>query len=268
MKKFNLVSKPFAHAYSSTWWKKSSNILWEYNTKDNPITFYIDGDLFQGINDRNDGKLKFLWNLESPQYNDNSINHIKNNLNDVLDTYELIFVYSDELLNLHPKFKFLPASGFWIENPNIFEKTKLISMICSDKTKTKLQQYRVDYAKTNKDKFDLYGHISNGIQNKEEGLKDYMFSICVENDDYNTYYTEKILDSFATGTIPIYKGTKNIINHFNGNGILFLDEINLDELTPELYYSKIEFVKENFEKVLEYNVLEDFMYKKYMLDYI
>jgi len=268
MKKFNLVSKPFAHAYSSTWWKKSSNILWEYNTNDNPITFYIDGDLFQGINDKNNGKLKFLWNLESPQYNNNSINHIKNNLNDVLDTYELIFTYSDELLNLHPKFKFLPAGGFWIETPNIFEKTKLISMICSDKTKTELQQYRVDYAKKNKDKFDLYGHISNGIKNKEEGLKDYMFSICVENDDYNTYFTEKILDSFATGTIPIYKGTKNIINHFNGNGILFLDEINLDELTPELYYSKMEFVKENFEKVLEYNVLEDFIYKKYMLDYI
>ena len=250
MKKFNLVSKPFAHAYSSTWWKKSSNILWEYNTNDNPITFYIDGDLFQGINDKNNGKLKFLWNLESPQYNNNSINHIKNNLNDVLDTYELIFTYSDELLNLHPKFKFLPAGGFWIETPNIFEKTKLISMICSDKTKTELQQYRVDYAKKNKDNFDLYGHISNGIKNKEEGLKDYMFSICVENDDYNTYFTEKILDSFATGTIPIYKGTKNIINHFNGNGILFLDEINLDELTPELYYSKMEFVKENFEKVL------------------
>ena len=73
MKKFNLVSKPFAHAYSSTWWKKSSNILWEYNTNDNPITFYIDGDLFQGINDKNNGKLKFLWNLESPQYNNNSI---------------------------------------------------------------------------------------------------------------------------------------------------------------------------------------------------
>jgi hypothetical protein len=94
-----------------------------------------------------------------------------------------------------------------------------------------------------------------------------MFSVCVENDVYDTYFTEKILDSFATGTIPIYKGTKKVINHFNENGILFLDDINLDELTPELYFSKLDYVKENFEKVLSLNVLEDYMFDKYLINY-
>ena len=44
-----------------------------------------------------------------------------------------------------------------------------------------------------------------------------MFSVCIENDVYDTYFTEKILDCFATGTIPIYKGTKNklVIQTFN-----------------------------------------------------
>lgn len=267
MKKFNLVSTQFAHAYSSTWYKKSDNVLWEYDTKNNPITFYIDGDLFQGINDKNDGKLKFLWGLESPQYNNNFINQVKSNLDEVLDTYELIFTYSDELLNLSPKFKFLPAGGFWIESPDMYEKTKLTSMICSDKIKTPLQQFRVNYANTNKDKFDLYGHLCNGIQKKEDGLNDYMFSVCVENDEHDTYFTEKILDAFATGTIPIYKGTKKVINHFNENGILFLDDTNLDELTPELYFSKLDAVKENFEKVLSLNVLEDYMFDKHLINY-
>lgn len=268
MKTFNLVSKPFAHAYSSTWWKTSDKITWEYDTKNNPITFYIDGDLFQGINDRNDGKLKFLWGLESPQYNNDFIHHVKHNLNDVLDTYELIFTYSDELLSLSPKFKFLPAGGFWIESPNLYEKTKLISMICSDKVKTPLQQFRVDYALSNKDNLDLYGHLYKGIQKKEEGLIDYMFSVCIENDEHDTYFTEKILDAFATGTIPIYKGTKKVVNHFNENGILFLDDISLNDLTPELYFSKIDAVKENFEKVLSLNVLENYMFDKYMVNYV
>jgi len=267
MKKINLASKPFAHAYPSTWYKKSNNITWEYDTKNNPITFYIDGDLFQGLNDKNDGKLKFLWGLESPQYNNSFIHHVKSNLEQVLETYETIFTYSEELLNLDSKFKFLPAGGFWIETPQIHEKTKLVSMICSDKQKTELQQFRVNYANNNKHKLDLYGHLCNGIQKKEEGLNDYMFSVCVENDIHDTYFTEKILDAFATGTIPVYKGTKNIVNHFNENGILFLDDVNIEDLTPELYFSKIESVKENFEKVLSLNVLEDYMYDKYLINY-
>ena len=268
MKTFNLVSKPFAHAYSSTWWKTSDKMSWEYDTKNNPITFYIDSDLYSGINEKNDGKLKFLWGLESPQYNNDFINHVKNNLESVLDTFELIFTYSDELISLDPKFKFLPAGGFWIESPKIYEKTKLLSMICSDKVKTPLQQFRVNYALENKDNLDLYGHLYKGIQKKEEGLNDYMFSVCIENDEHDTYFTEKILDAFATGTIPIYKGTRKIVNHFNENGILFLDDINLNDITPELYFSKMDVVKENFEKVLSLNVLENYMYDKYIINYV
>jgi hypothetical protein len=268
MNTFNLVSKPFAHAYSSTWWKTSDKMAWEYDTKNNPITFYIDGDLYSGIGEKNDGKLKFLWGLESPQYNNDFIQHVKSNLDAVLDTYELIFTYSDELLSLDPKFQFLPAGGFWVESPKIYEKTKLVSMICSDKKKTPLQQFRTNYAMENKDKFDLYGHLYKGIQKKEEGIIDYMFSICVENDEHDTYFTEKILDAFATGTIPIYKGTRNVVNHFNSDGILFLDDVNLDDLTPELYYSKMDAIKENFEKVLPLNVLENYMFDKYIVNYV
>jgi hypothetical protein len=141
-------------------------------------------------------------------------------------------------------------------------------MICSDKTRTELQQFRVNFANSNKDKIDVYGHLCRGIQKKEEGLNDYMFSVCIENDIHDTYFTEKILDAFATGTIPIYKGTKNVVNHFNAGGILFLDDINIDDLTEDLYYSKLEYVKENFEKVQELNVLENWMYKNYLKDII
>jgi hypothetical protein len=264
MIKINLNSSGFSHAPSSTWYKKSKYIIWEYNTKNNPITFYIDGDIFSGISDKNDGKLKFLWGLESPQYNSDFFNLVINNLDEVLETYEMIFTYNDELVKLHPKFKWGPGNGFWIETPKIYEKTKLVSMICSGKRQTELQNFRVNYSEINKDKLDLYGNINNHITLKEEGLIDYMFSVCVENDMCDTYFTEKILDCFATGTIPIYKGTKNIVNHFNQNGIIFLDDISLDDLTPELYYSKMNYIKENFEKVLSFNVNEDWLYDKYL----
>jgi hypothetical protein len=264
MVKINLNSSGFSHAPSSTWYKNSKYITWEYNTKNNPITFYIDGDIFAGISDKNDGKLKFLWGLESPQYNSDFFNLVINNLDEVLETYEMIFTYNDELVKLHPKFKWGPGNGFWVESPKIYNKSKLVSMICSDKRFTELQKFRFNYAVTNKDKLDLYGNINNHITLKEEGLIDYMFSVCIENDMCDTYFTEKILDCFATGTIPIYKGTKNIVNHFNQNGIIFLDDISLDDLTPELYYSKMDYIKENFEKVLPFNVNEDWLYDNYL----
>ena len=268
MYSLNMASETFSHSQSSTWTKKSNYITWNYGSEKNNITFYIDGDLFKGINNKNDGKLKFLWGLESPKFNDNFVQNIKNNLDEILNTFELIFTYSDELLKLDPKFVFCPAAGFWIIEPKIYEKNKLISMISSGKDYTELQKFRLNFAKLNKDKIDLFGHAFKSIGQKDEGFKDYMYSVCIENDESDTYFTEKILDAFATGTIPVYKGTKKIINHFNKDGIIFLDDINLDDLTEDLYLSKKDAILENFNKVLELNVLEDWIYNKYLYTYL
>jgi hypothetical protein len=259
-------SRGFSHAPSSTWYKQSDFITWDYGSRDNHITFYIDGDMNQGFNEKSDGKKKFLWGLESPKYNDDFISRVKNNLNEVLDTFEMIFTYSDELLSLDSKFKFCPANGFWVDEAKLHEKNKLVSMICSDKQKTEQQRFRVEFANSNKDKVDVMGHLCRGIQKKEEGLNDYMFSVCIENDTHDTYFTEKVLDAFATGTIPIYKGTRNIVNHFNPQGILFLDDVEIDDLTEDLYFSKLEYVKENLEIVKGLDVLENWMYNKYLKD--
>jgi hypothetical protein len=106
--------------------------------------------------------------------------------------------------------------------------------------------------------------MNKKIEKKELGLNDYMFSVCIENCEHDTYFTEKILDCFATGTIPIYKGTRKITNHFNEDGILFLDDIDIDNLNEDLYLSKIDSVIDNFERVLKYDVLEDWIYDKYI----
>jgi hypothetical protein len=237
-------------------------------TKNN-ITFYVDcSSIKSGIMDKKNGKIKYLWHLESPILNQSFVDIVKSNLEEVLDTYENIFTYSDELLSLHPKFVFSPANGFWIESPNIHEKTKPISMICSSKQGSELQKFRVDFAKKNKTKLDLYGGIGNPIPNKELGLNEYMFSVCVENCDYNTYFTEKILDCFATGTIPIYKGTRNIIKHFNEEGIIFLDDIDIHNLNKDIYFSKMDAIKDNFERALKYNILEDWIFDTHLFNTI
>ena len=48
-------------------------------------------------------------------------------------------------------------------------------------------------------------------KNKQETMSHFKFSLCCENIEY---ITEKIIDCFLAGTIPIYLGSNDIANHF------------------------------------------------------
>jgi len=112
---------------------------------------------------------------------------------------------------------------------------------------------------------DFYGRGFNEIENKEEGLIDYMFSVAIENASYATYFTEKIQDCFATGTIPVYYGAPDIGKFFNPKGIITLDdEFNVDLLTSEMYYDRLDAVKENLEIVKDFAINEDYIYNTYL----
>ena len=138
-------------------------------------------------------------------------------------------------------------------------------MITSNKTLTEQQVYRVGVANKFKDQIDLFGRGFNPVDKKEEGLIDYMFSIAIENDTYPSYYTEKITDCFACGTIPIYKGTPDIGDFFNLDGIIILDEdFTPDQLSTDLYISKKDAIKDNYERVRKVDILEDWIYDTYL----
>ena len=126
-------------------------------------------------------------------------------------------------------------------------------------------QYRLVWVNKLKDKLDFYGRGFNPIVNKEDGLKDYMFSVAIENKSCNGYFSEKIQDCFATGTIPIYHGAPDIGKFFNPKGIITLtDDFDVSLLTPELYYGKMDAVKENFEIVQNSLIVDDYLYKTHL----
>lgn len=264
MRIFNLKSHLFKYNKSSTLNKLPQNFFWDFHKNSGEIDFYIDGDIEKAIFDQKNGRKKILWTLESPFYNQNVFSYIIKNLNLVLDTFELIFTYNDDLLSLNEKFKWIPATGFWIKEPEIKKKTKLISMITSKKKYTPQQSMRCNFALENNQKLDLFGEGYNPILNKEEGLSDYMFSVCIENAIFDTYFTEKILDCFATGTIPIYSGTKKISDYFDVNGIIFLDSVKIEDLNEDTYYEKMNSIKKNFDLCLNYDLPENFFIKKYL----
>jgi glycosyltransferase involved in cell wall biosynthesis len=159
---------------------------------------------------------------------------------------------------------------------SIYEKNKLVSFITSNKTFTDWHRFRtecVNYLLKNNQKFDLYGVGYNEINQKILGLKDYYFSIAIENGNQKNYFTEKILDCFLTGTIPIYKGCPNIDDFFDKNGIITFNDKEelleiLDNLTPEIYQSKLDSIKNNYETALKWRWDNDIYFDKFLKNII
>ena len=84
-----------------------------------------------------------------------------------------------------------------------------------------------------------------------------MFSFIVENTMHNNYFTEKILDAMMCKTVPIYWGCTNIEEYFDARGIIQVrsddEAINvMNKLTPKDYQDRIEFIEENYRRVVKY----------------
>ena len=263
--KFNLVGNSFTHVSGgnkgySVHGKESKHVEWVFDGS-GEATFYVDNTLEQAFIDEVSGP-KYGWLLESKFVTPQIVDAVRMFPEKYLETFDLIFTHNKDLLNIDSKFKWCPAQGFWIKEPKIYEKTKMISMIASNKSFTEGQQNRLQWVEMLRDQVDLYGRGFNEIANKEEGLCDYMFSVVIENGVYESYYTEKILDCFATGTIPVYLGSPDIGEHFNSEGIIQLSEEF--EVSDEIYFSKLGAIKDNLERVKELEVLEDFIYLNYL----
>ena len=51
---------------------------------------------------------------------------------------------------------------------------------------------------------------------------------------------------------------------FNTEGMIILeDSFDIESLTEDVYYDKMDAVKDNFERALKMEILEDFIYENY-----
>lgn len=262
---FQIVGNTFLHLSGgnkgfSVHGKQSRYINWSTNPCD--VVFYVDNEAIKGLSNTSDQK-KYAWLLESRGIVPGLLEHILSNTQAYLDTYEMIFTHDQTLLSIDSKFKWVPGQGFWIKNPMVYQKHKLVSMISSSKSMLEGHRQRLAFVEKFKDHVDLYGRGFNEIDNKEQGLCDYMFSVAIENDQYPTYFTEKILDCFATGTIPVYLGAPDIGGHFNLDAILTVDQFDLVDKT--YYYDNMDAIIDNLERAKKMEVLEDFIYENYLL---
>ena len=235
------------------------------------ITYFTD-KLIHLVKEIN-SKIKIAILFEPPEL----LPEIYNEVQQYEEDYDLIFTYAHELLDRRPeKYKFFPADIAAIEDPSckMHEKTKLVSMIYSDKVQLQGHQLRHVIAEQflpdiGYDKIDFYGTgTAKPLKNKSEGCNDYMFQIAVENAYRKDYFADKILDCFITGTIPIYWGCPNIADYFDTRGILIFntfDELKeiMESLSEEKYNSMLEYAKINFDIAKEkYMNFDDYFFEK------
>ena len=190
------------------------------------------------------------------------------------DHFDYIFTYNPDLLKRNPdKYKFAPSDTISVDLPSvkIHDKSKLVTMMYSKKAWLPGHQARQLIAKQIVPSVDchvdIYGYgPEKHVAYKSEGMNDYMFSIEVENSYLENYFTEKPLDCFATGTIPIYCGCPNIGDWFVTDGIItFTDGQELidilNSLTPKMYEDRLDAVKANYKKALKYLEQDDNLYE-------
>ena len=104
------------------------------------------------------------------------------------------------------------------------------------------------------------------IKDKIEGLKDYRYHFVIENVRRDFWFTEKLIDCFVTGTIPIFWGCPGINGYFNTKGMKIFQKLTdlpplLKECTVEEYDRMLPFIKINFKKAKNYILAEDYIYK-------
>lgn len=265
-KKFKIIDQMFAHAVYSTDYQESKYIQWDrtpINNNDKYI-FYTDYSLDQV---RNNDLTKIGWLLESPDITATSYRWLSYNNN----KFDFVLTHNKELLDRDENFKFCPTGGCWIkpDDQKIYNKTKIISIIASAKRQTHGHILRHQSILEFRNKLDVYGRGYNPIDYKLDALRDYAFSLTIENTKKDYYFTEKLIDCFMTGTVPIYWGCPSIGNFFNTDGMIIFDTISdlekiLKEISIDKYIKMKSAIDDNFERAKEYLIAEDYIYKNYL----
>jgi hypothetical protein len=214
--------------------------------------------------------------MEGKEYHRTYYDYISNNNK----KFDLILTFDKTLLDRGENFRLNLYGTCWLHDNyiKIWEKSKICSMITSGKDVTSGHRFRnivADYLNKYNKNVEIYGgiykhlpymtskpftpehsgrHISNG---KINALKDYMFSVTIENEKVDYDFTEKLIDCFLTGTVPIYYGCPSIGKFFNINGIIIIDNLQdlidvLPSISIDLYNKMKPYIEENYNTAQNY----------------
>lgn len=211
-----------------------------------------------------DGALQVAWLLEPFSLHPEDYLSAMNKHFDAVLTHNRYFAEQFDWL-------WYPKGGSWIELSNWYvnPKSNDVSLLLSQKTSLKGQKFRHEIRKNFSDKLDIFGlekwiHPSDPLGH----YRYYRYSIVVENEKSAGWFTERLIDCFAVGTIPIYWGCPGIENLFNPAGMILINALDdvpeaLELASKKHYRSCQKAIAENLELAKQYRVAEDWIFETY-----
>lgn len=180
--------------------------------------------------------------------------------------YPFIMTWNDEWVDNETVFK-RNIPYYFVDNRKgvVWEKRKLLTSISGNKCSNDVNELYSErervisfFEKKEKQEFDFYGtgwdktkhsNYCGKVISKAETFQKYKFAICFENSkNLSGYITEKILDCFTSGIVPIYAGAPNIdkyipssafINYFEFESLDALDTF-INNITEEQYWQYLD----------------------------
>ena len=213
---------------------------------------------------------KVFWQLEPEDITPTEKKLITNH-----EFYDLILTYNNTVLSECSNAVFFLNNGVWTQESDVSQKKFAVSYLTSNKTMTYGHKFRVTTFNR------LQQQLNNGVvlplpivwhmsppylPDKRSMLVPFQYAISIQNSQQHNYFSEILLDCFATKTVPIFRSGANIGEFFNPDGILaFGNSYNpraaatlndvLLSLTPDFYHSaKVQAaIEENYQKSLTYS---------------
>ena len=206
-------------------------------------------------------RTRIAWLVESPAV----MPHIYDPARTDYARFKRVITFHRGLLNTIPNAVEGLMGGTTLRRSDIalWPKTKLVSMVASTKGWTEGHKFRLQVADRLAPALDLFGRgRPRALEFKIDGLKDYAFSVAAENGRVPDYFSEKLIDCFLTGTVPIYWGVPTVGKWFNLDGILRFDTVEEAErcvaaLTMDKYLAMLPAVTDNYHRAQRFVCPED-----------
>ena len=266
MVEINIRDKNFGGELSSCHKGINKHVKWNFTNTPVSDTCFITDMCLNDIHKASGIKRKVAWILEPRAIHPQYYEWIEKNNR----LFDFVLTFDENLISKGQNYLYYPHGRCWINNYVDMHKENKVSIIASSKNFTEGHQLRHKVIDKFKD-IEVFGYGYNPVKNKEDSLSKYMYSVTIENCRQPGYWTEKIVDCFATKTIPIFWGDDSVSDFFDEEGIIYFNnQEELGEILEDLkvngeaiFESKKAAVANNFKLVEKYRIPEDWIYNNY-----